>query len=61
MLRVEAPWVGDFISTALEGISNVTPCSVIQFIPRIISMPSSARMIRSVLMVLPLMALKYHF
>jgi hypothetical protein len=50
--RVVAPWVGELISTPREGRSKVTPCRVIQSTPKIISMPSSANRIKSVLKIL---------
>jgi hypothetical protein len=50
--RVVAPWVGELISTAWEERSKITPCRVIQSTPKMISMPSSAKRIKSVLMIL---------
>jgi hypothetical protein len=50
--RVVAPWVGELISTARDERSKVTPCRVIQSTPKMISMPSSAKRIKSVLMIL---------
>jgi hypothetical protein len=49
---VVAPWVGELISTARKGRSKVTPCRVIQSTPKITSMPSSAKRIKSVMMIL---------
>ena len=46
------PYFDEFIFTVHEEISSMTWCWVIQSIPRIISMPSSARRIRSVLMIM---------
>jgi hypothetical protein len=50
--RVVAPWVVELISMAQEERSKVTPFRVIQSTPKIISMPSSAKRIKSVLMIL---------
>jgi hypothetical protein len=50
--RVVAPWVGELISTAREERSKVTPCRVIQSTTKMILMPSIAKRIKSVLMIL---------
>jgi hypothetical protein len=50
--RIVAPWVGELISTARVERSKVTPCQVIQSTPKMISMPSSAKRIKLVLMIL---------
>jgi hypothetical protein len=50
--RVVAHWVGELISMAQEERSKVISCRVIQSTPKMISMPSSAKRIKSVLMTL---------
>jgi hypothetical protein len=47
-----APTIGELISTVLSEISSTTLCRFIQSIPRMTSMPSNLKMIRSVSTVL---------
>ena len=50
--RVEFPRMGEFNSIAQEEISKIAPYRFIQSIPKIISMPSSASRIKSILKIL---------